>query len=40
MDCTDCIYFEIETIYGVCNKHGEILNDEKPCKDFEEQIDE
>ena len=25
-----------ETFYGVCNKHCEILNDEKPCEDFEE----
>ena len=35
-DCTNCIYFDIETFYGVCNKHCEILNDEKPCEDFEE----
>lgn len=29
-NCTNCIYFDIETFYGVCNKHGVILNDEKP----------
>jgi len=34
-DCTNCIYFDIETFYGVCNKHCVILNDEKPCEDFE-----
>lgn len=35
-DCTNCLYFDIETFYGVCNKHGIILNSEKPCEDFEE----
>ena len=34
-DCTNCIYFDIETFYGVCDKHG-ILNDTKPCEDYEE----
>lgn len=28
-DCTNCLYFDIETIYGVCNKHGVIPNSEK-----------
>jgi len=37
-DCTNCLYFDIETYYGVCNKHGVILNDEKPCEDYEEDI--
>lgn len=35
-DCTTCDNFDIETVYGVCYKHGVILNDEKPCEDFEE----
>lgn len=35
-DCTNCLYFDIETFYSVCNKHGVILNSEKPCEDFEE----
>lgn len=39
-DCTNCLYFDIETFYGVCNKHGVIVNDEKPCEDYEEQTDE
>lgn len=39
-DCTNCLYFDIETFYGVCNKHGVILNDEKPCEDYEEELNE
>lgn len=39
-DCTKCIYFDIETFYGVCNKHGVILNDEKHCEDYEEDTNE
>lgn len=35
-DCINCLYFDIETFYGVCSKHGIILDSEKPCKDFEE----
>ena len=39
-DCTNCLYFDIETFYGVCNKHGVILNDVQPCKDYEEELNE
>jgi len=39
-DCTNCLYFDIETFYGVCNKHGVILNNVKPCEDYEEDINE
>lgn len=36
-DCMKCIYFDIETFYGVCDKNG-ILNDiVKDCKDYEEE---
>jgi len=35
IDCTNCLYFNIETFYGVCNKHGVILDDVKPCEEFE-----
>jgi len=39
-DCTNCLYFDIETFYGVCNKHGVILNNVKPCEDYEEDTNE
>lgn len=39
-DCTKCIYFDIETVYGVCDKHGIILNPESLCKDYEEDTNE
>ena len=39
-DCTNCVYFDIETYYGVCDKNG-ILNDVvKDCKDYKEQANE
>lgn len=37
-DCTKCIYFDIETCYGVCDKHGIILNYESLCEDYEDNI--
>lgn len=39
-DCTKCIYFDIETVYGVCDKHGIILNPESLCKDYKENTNE
>lgn len=39
-DCTTCKHFDIESCYGVCDKHG-VLNDVvKNCKDYEEQTNE
>lgn len=38
-DCTNCVYFDIETFYGVCNKHAIILDKTEPCEDWEEYKD-
>lgn len=34
-DCTTCKHLDIETIYGVCSKTGQIINDiPENCKNY------
>jgi len=34
-DCTNCDNFDIETVYGVCCKHGVLSDVKENCKDYE-----